>query len=276
MALKGNLRDFTITQLLNLINLARKTGTLVVQAHPESAQVFFREGKLGYAQTNQVDDGLVDILYKAKKLTAHQYRIIKERAKDMSDKELGLLLINANYLTQHEILTSLQNHYIGVVNRLLALSEGFFNFESDRLPPNGVITIRANLENLIIEGARRMREREQLQDEIPSLDMGLKFADRPGTNIRNINLSVKEWRVVSYINPKNTMRQIARANNLSDFELRRIVYGLLQAGLVEIVRPAGAPQPVPKPGRIPVSTIDGTKEERKSLVNRIISRIRSL
>jgi hypothetical protein len=276
MALKGNLRDFTITQLLNLINLARKTGTLVIQAHPESAQVFFREGKLAYAQINQVDNGLVDILYKAKKLSAHQYRIIKERAKDMSDKELGLLLINANYLTQQEILTSLQNQYIGVVNRLLALSEGFFNFESDRTPPNGVITIRANLENLIIEGARRMREREQLQDEIPSLDMGLKFADRPGANIRNVNLSVKEWRVVSYINPKNTMRQIARANNLSDFELRRIVYGLLQAGLVEIVRPAGAPQPVPKPGRIPVSSVDGTKEERKSLVNRIISRIRSL
>ena len=30
MALKGNLRDFTITQLLNLVNLAKKTGTLVV------------------------------------------------------------------------------------------------------------------------------------------------------------------------------------------------------------------------------------------------------
>ncbi len=30
-----------------------------------------------------------------------------------------------------------------------------------------------------------------------------------------------------------------------DLEIRRIVYGLLQAGLVEIVRPAGAPLPVP-------------------------------
>ena len=28
MALRGNLRDFTITQLLNLVNLAQKTGTL--------------------------------------------------------------------------------------------------------------------------------------------------------------------------------------------------------------------------------------------------------
>ena len=79
-----------------------------------------------------------------------------------------------------------------------------------------------------------------MQDEIPSLDMALKFIDRPGTNIRNVNLSVEEWRVVSFINPKNTMRQIARATKMNDLEIRRIVYSLLQAGLVEVVRPEGA------------------------------------
>ena len=46
MALKGNLRDFSTTQLLNLINLARKTGTLSIQTESESAQMSFREVKL--------------------------------------------------------------------------------------------------------------------------------------------------------------------------------------------------------------------------------------
>ncbi len=31
MALRGNLRDITFTQILNLINLAKKTGTLIVE-----------------------------------------------------------------------------------------------------------------------------------------------------------------------------------------------------------------------------------------------------
>ncbi len=76
----------------------------------------------------------------------------------------------------------------------------------------------------------------------------MKFADRPGANIRNFNLSVEEWRVVSYINPKNTIRQIARTTKMSDLEIRRIVYGLLQAGLVEIVRPEGGlPLPPAQP-----------------------------
>lgn len=276
MALKGNLRDFTITQLLNLISLARKTGTLVLEGPAGSARVYFREGKLAHAQLGRENSGLVTVLYQANKLTVRQHRVIQERAADMSDKELGLLLINANYLTQQDVLSSLQNHFIGIVNKLFTWDDGYFRFENEVAPASGKITVRVNLENLIIEGARRMREWEQLQDEIPSLDMALKFTDRPGTNIRNVNLSVEEWRVVSYINPKNTMRQIAKTTKMSDLEIRRIVYGLIQAGLVNIIRPQGAQRPVQKPGRLPVSTIAASKEEGKSLINRIIGRIRSL
>jgi hypothetical protein len=129
-----------------------------------------------------------------------------------------------------------------------------------------------DLENLIIEGSRQMREWEQLQDEIPSLDMALKFTDRPGTNLRNINLSVEEWRVVSYVNPRNTIRQIASATKMNDLEIRRIVYGLLQAGLVETSRLGGATTMAPKVRVFPSED----KEEQRSLINRLITRIRSL
>lgn len=273
MTLKGNLRDFTITQLLNLINLARKTGSLVVETPGEAVMVYFREGKLAYAQNGKEDNSLATILYQAKKINATQHQIIKQRAGNLSDKELGLLLINANYLTQQDILASLQMHFVNIVNRLFTWADGYFRFEVNAAPPEDKITVRVGLENLIIEGARRLREWEQLQDEIPSLDMALKFTERPGTNLRSINLSVEEWRVVSYVNPKNTMRQIARAAKLDDMQFRRIVYGLLQAGLVEIVRPEGAPVITPLT-RQSAERVD--KEEQKSLINRIIRRIRSL
>jgi hypothetical protein len=69
------------------------------------------------------------------------------------------------------------------------------------------------------------------------------------------------------------MRQIARASRLNDLEMRRIVYSLLQAGLVEVVRPEGAPviSPVVHPTPQPEE-----KKEQVSLINRIIRRIRSL
>jgi hypothetical protein len=272
MALKGNLRDFTITQLLNLINVAQKTGTLIIEKPNERVLISFREGKMAYARAGQEDGSLAMVLYRANKLSAAQYRAIQERAKTVSDKELGLLLINASYVTQQDIIASLQSYFINVINRLFAWAEGLFRFENDLLPPDDKITVRINLENIIIEGARRVKEQEQLKDEIPTLDIALKFTDRPGTNIRNVNLSVDEWKVVSYINPKNSIRQIASATKKSDAEMRRIVYSLLQAGLVELVRPEGAAPPVLP--RAPQQPVD--KDEQKSLINRLISRIRSL
>ncbi len=271
MALNGNLRDFTVTQLLNLVNLASKTGTLVVEGPNEKAEVSFRGGKLAYAVMGRENGSLASVLYKGKKLTAGQYRALQKRAGHFTDKELGLLLINAGYLSQEDILTALQNSFVGVVRELFTWVEGFFRFDNNRLPPDDRISVRLDLENLIIEGSRQLREWEQLQDEIPSLDMALKFADRPGANLQKVNLSVEEWRVVSYITPKNTMKQIAKATKMSDMEIRRIVYGLIQAGLVEITRPEGA---APKLAKNMFPTQD--KVEQKSLINRLINRISNI
>lgn len=271
MALKGNLRDFTISQLLNLIHLARKTGALTVDGPGDKAWVVFREGKLAYARMASEDDSLMGVLHRAQKISKAQYKVLKERAASMSDKELGILLINANYLTQEDILESLRDAYVGVLERIFPWVEGMFVFEDGTPPLDGKITLKVSLENIIMDASRRLREWEQLQDEIPSLDVALKFADRPGVDLRNINLSVEEWRVVSYINPKNTLKKIAAATKMNDLEIRRIVYGLLQAGLVEMVRPEGEKIEPRKP-KLPVSN----PEEQISLVNRIIHRIRSL
>ncbi len=268
MALRGNLRDFTITQLLNLINLANKTGTLIVDGPTEQAQAAFRDGKLSYVRIGQEDNRLATVLHRANKLTANQYRAILQRDGQVTDKELGLLLINAGYVTQEDILLNLQAYFTECVRRLFTWVEGIFRFENDLLPPEDRINVRLDLENIIIEGSRQLREWEQLQDEIPSLEMALKFTERPLTNV---NLSVEEWRVVKYINPKNTIKQIAGASKLNDLEIRRIVYGLLQAGLVEIIRPEGAAPPV-NPKMFPTQN----KEEQRSLINKLIGRIRTM
>lgn len=268
MALRGNLRDFTVTQLLNLINLAQKTGTLIVDGPSEQAYVSFRDGKLAYARIGQDDGSLASVLHKANKINVNQYRTIAERAGKMTDKELGLLLINAGYVSQEDILLNLQSYFTDVIRRLFTWVEGLFRFENEILPPEDRINVRLDLENLIIEGSRQLREWEQLQDEIPSLDLALKFTERPMTNL---NLSVEEWRVVKYIDPKNSMKQIAAAAKLNDLEIRRIVYGLIQAGLVEMVR-ATNKIPAVNPKMFPTQDA----EEQKNLINKLIGRIQKL
>jgi hypothetical protein len=128
-----------------------------------------------------------------------------------------------------------------------------------------------------MEGSRRLKEWEVLQEELPELNVALRFTDRPDARLHNVNLTVEEWRVVSFINPRNTVQQIARANNLSDFEIRRIVYGMLQAGLVEFVEPPKPVQRVDESSRRQSrQAIDQSPTVKRSVVERIIDRIRNI
>ncbi len=268
MALKGNLRDFSTTQLLNLINLARKTGTLTIESNGKRSRLCFKEGKLIYATQDEQGGHLATILQQAGKLTEEQARAIRTRMDIKSDKELGLLLINAGYVSQEDIIKSVRNYILNNVYPIFTWTEGTFYFEASVLPFEDRITIPINLESVIIEGSRRMQEWERLQDELPNLDMALKFVERPDARLRDISLSVEEWRVVSFINPRNTIRQIAQFNNMSDFQIRKIVYALLQAGLVELVQPEGVARPTPGvPAEAPIMRPPAVK---RSVVEKII------
>ncbi len=289
MPLQGNLRDFSTTQLLNLINLAGKTGTLAIYESvktgekdavggdkmapgKERARVSFKMGKLIAAALGGQDGNLVSVLNKAGKLTDDQARIIRERARNTSDKALALLLINANYVTQRDVVGSIQQHTLDAVYNLLGWDEGPFRFEDNLLPPSDRILVPIDLENVIIEGARRIKEIEQLNSHLPNLDMALKFPENPREKFKGIHLSVEEWRVVSFVNPKNTIRQIAKANNMSEVEIRRIVYGLEQAGLVELIKPPSMDGAVPGMKR-PATR---APQVQRTVVTKLIDRIRNI
>ena len=275
MALKGNLRDFSTTQLLNLINLARKTGVLTIEAQGTSARLFFREGKLIHASLSDQDRHLANMLLKAGKLSSEQSRTIRAHSEIDSAKELGLLLIHAGYVTQNDIVQSVKAYILDVAYALFAWVEDLFYFESSLLPSEDKITVPINLENIIMEGSRRLKEWERLQDELPDLNRALRFTDRPDTKLRDINLSVEEWRVISFINPRNTIKQIAQSNNMDDFQIRKIVYGMLQAGLVELVIPEGVEvRPGMPPGR-PRTTAPPPAVKR-GVILRLIDRIKKI
>ena len=294
MPLQGNLRDFSTTQLLNLINLAGKTGTLIMfdgvrtgekdaiggdrmSPGKERARIAFKMGKLISAMLDGQSGDLVAVLNKSGKLTNEQARIIRERARQTSDKALALLLINANYVTQKDVVKSVQQHTLDVVYNLITWQEGPFRFDDNLLPGSDRILVPIDLENVIIEGARQIKQIEQISSHIPNLDMALRFPDNPKEKFKGVHLSVEEWRVVSFVNPTNSIRQIAKANNMSENEIRRIVYGLEQAGLVEIIKPPSAPGDGGKSqqggGQRPASKAPPVQ---KSVVNRIIERIQKI
>jgi hypothetical protein len=302
MPLQGNVRDFSTTQLLNLVNLSQRTGRLTIyEGIPtgekdamknekmapgkERARVNFNKGKLIYAVLSDRDHTLVTILNKAGKLTDDQSRALRERAANIADKALAMRLIGAKYVTQQDIVDCIRRYTENIVYELMTWHEGPFRFEDDLMPASDVIPVMIELENVIIEGGRRLTEQRELDKFIDDMDASLRFPENPKEKFKGIHLSVNEWKVVSYVNPKNSIRQIMKVLNMSELEIKRILYSLNQAGLVEIVKPQAvrpgkvptAPVPVPKPGSPAAKTPMRTqKPPEKQVVLSLIEKLKSM
>ncbi|MBZ0307221.1 MAG: DUF4388 domain-containing protein, partial [Anaerolineae bacterium] len=165
MPLQGNLRDFSATQLLNLINLSGRTGTLTIYEGIQTgekdamggekmkpgkarASVSFKTGKLVFAVLDSQSGGLITVLNKAGKLTDEQAKVISQRAKDTGDKALAMLLINANYVSQQDIVSSIKQATLDVVYNIMVWNEGPFRFDDDKTPGNERILVPIDLENV--------------------------------------------------------------------------------------------------------------------------------
>lgn len=294
MPLQGNIRDFSTTQLLNLVDLSRRTGMLTIyEGVPtgekdamkenekmapgaERAKIAFNKGKLIYASLADQDSGLVSVLNRAGKLTDDQARILREKAKNTSDKALAVRLIGAKYVTQADIVTCIKQHILDVVYNLMTWTEGPFRLADNELPSKDNILVPIELKPVIVEGTRLVKRDEEINKVITDLDVSLRFPPNPKEKFKGIHLNVDEWKVVSYVNPKNTIRQIMKVLNMSELEIKRVVYRLHQAGLVEIVAKSAVENPTPS--RSTRSTRRGRKRSQpdKKVINKLIDKLKSI
>lgn len=274
MALQGNLQDFSTTQLLNLVSLAKKTGSMSLENAKDSALLYFRDGKLVHASTRQLQGRLVDMLQESKKLKPEQVAAVTRQSPKLSDKALGIDLIRAGVVSQQDIVQSVKNFMLNIVYSLFSWTEGQFKFNQGVRPSNDRITVPLNLDNIILDGTRRQNEIQHLMDELPDLSVvALKITDKP---LRDVKLTPDDWRVISHIHPRNTIEKIAETNNMDPMQIRKIVYGMLQAGLVELIKPEGfKPKKSLMGGRVGK---DGASQPaiKRSVVERLITRIKRI
>jgi len=142
------------------------------------------------------------------------------------------------------------------VYALAIWSQGEFKFEPGIATDQK--TISKSNTNLLMEAARRLDEWRVLSKKIPSTDLIPEFVileNREG----QINLNTMEWLILSKIDGHRSIKSIAGGSGLSPFDVSKILYGLIAAGLIKLKEaPKGAashptPAPVPANPAAPVN-----------------------
>ena len=91
-------------------------------------------------------------------------------------------------------------------------------------------TIQENVQNLILEGLRRIDELSHVASLLPKDHEPLFVAPEPPHD--DIRLTAKEWRVLSLVTGRRSVRQIIDAAAREESEVRAILVGLLAADLI--------------------------------------------
>lgn len=126
------------------------------------------------------------------------------------------------------------------VYQLAIWDRGEFRFENGAVSGAGTVT-RDNT-TLLMEAARRLDEWRVLRKKLPSLDLVPEFVI-PETKEAQINLNTSEWLLLSKIDGRRSIRGIAQACGLSNFDACKILYGLVATSLIRLAEPSSAARP---------------------------------
>jgi len=238
MAIEGSLATFSITQLFNLVKLAKKSGVFhlyTTQGGTHLLELDFKDGMLVYALAKDKNSDIVHILRKYGKLNDKQAQSIQANRMGKTDKAVALLLLNGNFATQKDITHSTQQYILDIVLDVMTWREGYFIFDENAPPRTDRVTAALNLDDVLKLAAKRSNQNKTLEESIPNLDLPLRLANSRATTVQ---LSGKQWQVIGMISPQNTMRHIAHACHFTDTEMREIVSQLVAAHVVEIATDA--------------------------------------
>ena len=118
--------------------------------------------------------------------------------------------------------------------QLLAWREGRFAFLKNVAPSER--TIFEDLQNLLLDGLRRLDEYRLIADRLPPADTVLHLSRAELGGRSDIRLTRAEWEVLAQVNGRRTLEEVLQLAGGAEDEAARIVYGLLVAELVTTAR----------------------------------------
>jgi hypothetical protein len=255
MAIEGPLRELSIHDVFQLLDLSRKTGILRVESElrHNAGTIYFDEGAVVYAEIRSNPHLLGELLVRTGRVSRVELEEARELQRRQGDRpRIGEILITLGVITTRDLHRHVRLQVEEVVFEVTSWTEGHFSFTEgplDGIPSDGAVRIR--VEALLMEGARRIDEWSRIEKRIPHLGIVPALAPSPEGTEGQLDLLPPEWEVLALIDGVRDVRTIATDLTRSEFDVAKTLFGLESAGVIVLLMPA----PVPVAG--PASDTEG-------------------
>jgi len=124
MQLTGDLSDFALTDILQILALSRKTGMVLLEGAGWAGRITIENGRITEA-TLQPGETLTESLSLAGLLGPNQSSLTANG--DLSQQQLEKLLVSTGILTRNGLIAAIRRHTQRVIGKLVRLEKGRFS-----------------------------------------------------------------------------------------------------------------------------------------------------
>jgi hypothetical protein len=234
MSFSGSLSDLTFSEVLQLVHLEEKTGTLTIWNSWDGKKIVFKEGNILHAGNLEKDEKFGDMLLESKVINEAQLReALRTQRVTKTKKRIGEILHEKYSIGMDEIQEGLKNYMLENIFSIFSWEDGEFHFSNEMARTEDKIPYPLNVkvENIIMEGSRRIDETSRIVREIPHKHFILKLnIDIDG--IENINLHPDEWKLLSLVDNNKDIEDIRILTGYTDFQVLKIIFSLKNAHII--------------------------------------------
>lgn len=232
MALQGNLRDFSVTEIMQLLGSQKKTGCLKLEWNTERAQIHVADGRIIGTRSPGMksDDPLLQFLIKVHRLSDEQRRGLLSIHKE-SNRDLEDLLVNGRYLEAEELKMFLERQILNDLMLIVRWESGNYRFEPKEVWPAPPL-VRLSMEGALIEAARRVDEQKRFVSKFKNPYDLLGVRDLPDPDEP---LAEEEKELFGIIDGQHTVIEVVEAAPLAEYEAYEALDRMLDANWIEVV-----------------------------------------
>ncbi|KAA0257410.1 DUF4388 domain-containing protein [Deferribacter autotrophicus] len=251
MSLKGDIKEFSLLDVLQIISQNQKSGILKVSSNEDFfGEIYFYDGKLVDVKIESEDDTLKigNYLVTKKIITSDKLKELLEKQKKFPLR-FGKLLIEEGILDKNKLKEIFKNFLINKLEKILSLEAGNYEFINASIDYNSDEIDPISLDAIILDALKNIDELRLFKKKIENLNIIYKKKEDAIDSVilsndpKQFDLVVKKgsklllnndaFTVYSLINGHNTINDIIKKTSLGDYLVLKVIFQLINYGLIE-------------------------------------------
>ncbi len=243
MALHGSLASMPLTDLLQWLSTARKSGTLSVTRNRVAKRIILREGLVIACSSDDPPELLGHFLVSHGKITEDTLRLALSRQRE-SREHLGKILVDMKAITGDDLIRHLAAKAEETIFSLFDWEEAEFRFDENEAPDPNIFPVSLKVEEILLRGLKRFDEMKRIRSVFNDPGIVLRRVPdrRPPPEVFQNRMA---RRIYEAINGERTVAGILLHAHGSEFLVKRFLFELFRTGFLEIeeVRPLAGDTP---------------------------------